>query len=51
MPGTVPGLVLSWGIGIVTLGAARVAADWGAEAKASCSGGKSEICGISISVQ
>ena len=51
VPGTVPGPVLSWGIGIVTLGAARVVADWGAGVKASCSGGRSEICSIGVGVQ
>ena len=51
VPGTVPGLVLSWGIGIVTLGAARMVATWGAGVEASCSGGRSEICSIGIGVR
>ena len=50
-PKTVPGPVLPWGIGIVTLGAARVVANWDARLEASCSVGRSGICGIGIGVQ
>ena len=48
VPGTVPGLVLPWGIGILTLGATRVAPDWDTGLEASCSGGRSGICGIGM---
>ena len=51
VPGMVPGPVLSWGIGIVTLGAAGVAADWGTGVEASSSGGRSEICGVGVGVR
>ena len=51
VPRTVPGLVLPWGIGIVTLGAARVAADWDAELVASCSSGRSSIHGSGVGVR
>ena len=50
VPGMVPGPVLTWGIGIVTSGAARMAADCGARVETSCSGRRSEICGIGIGV-
>ena len=49
--GTVPGLVLPWGIQIVTLGAAGVAADWNARLVVSCSGGRSAICGTGVGVR
>ena len=51
VPGTVLGLVLPWGIGIVTFGAARVAANWDAELVVSCSSGRSAICGSGVSVR
>ena len=51
VPGTVPGPVLSWGIGIVTLGATRAAANWDAGLEASCSGGRSGICRVGVSVR
>ena len=51
VPGTVPGPVLPWGIGIVTSEAAVVMADWDAGLEASCSGGRSAVCGIGIGIQ
>ena len=49
VPGTVLGPVLPWGIGIVTLGAAGMAADGDAELVASCNSGRS-ICGSGVGV-
>ena len=51
VPGMVPGPVLPWGIGIVALGATGVAADWDAEPVASCSSGRSAICGTGVGVR
>ena len=51
VPGMVPGPVLPWGIGIVTLGAAGMTADGDAELVASCNGGRSAICGSGVGVQ
>ena len=51
VPGMVPGPVLPWGIGIVTLGATGQGADWDARLEASCSGQRSGICSIGVSVQ
>ena len=51
VPGTVPGLVLPWGIGIVALEAAGATADLDAGLEASCSGGRSAVCGIGVSVR
>ena len=51
VPGMVPGPVLPWGIGIVTSEAARVMADWVTRLEASCSGGRSAVCGIGVGVQ
>ena len=51
VPGMVPGPLLPWGIGIVTLGAAGVAADWDVELVASCSSGRSTICGTGVGVR
>ena len=50
VPGTVPGLMLSWGSGIVKSEATGVAADCGTRAEASCSGGRSELCSTGIGV-
>ena len=50
VPGTVLGLVLPWGIGIVTLGAAGMTADGDAELVVSWSGGRSTICGSGVGV-
>ena len=50
VPRMVPGPVLPWGIGIITFGAAGVVADWDARLEASCSGGRSGICGIGVGV-
>ena len=51
VPGTVLGQVLPWGIGIVTLGATGVVADWDAKLVASYSSGRSAICGTGVSVR
>ena len=50
VPGTVLGPVLPWDIGIVTLEATGVAADWDAELVASCSSGRSAICGTGVGI-
>ena len=50
VPRMVPGPVLPWGIGIVTLGAASMVADGDAELVVSCNGGRSAICGIRVGV-
>ena len=46
VPRMVPGLVLPWGIGIVTLGAVG-----DAELVASCNSGRSAICGSGVGIQ
>ena len=50
VPGTVPGPVLPWGIGIVTLGATSMVANGDAELVASCNSGRSAICGSGVGI-